>query len=100
MAGSWPSRRPLRRAAGYQGVFPVKMDMSLWSPDEVAELTEIMRNERGDLTGYDIVVGGSFEAGRSRFEDYAWAGATWYVAGPGPGQSVAEVERAIEAGPG
>lgn len=99
VAGSWPNRRPLRRAARYQGVFPVKMDMSLWSPDEIEELTEIMRGERADLTGFDVVAGGSFEAGHDRSADYARAGATWYVAGPGPDQSAAEVERAIQAGP-
>lgn len=99
VAGMWPNRRPLRRAGGHQGVFPVKIDMTPWSREEVAELTAIMRRERGPDDDFAIVVGGSFEIEPELAAAHARAGATWYLAGPAADRSLEDVRRAIAAGP-
>jgi alkanesulfonate monooxygenase SsuD/methylene tetrahydromethanopterin reductase-like flavin-dependent oxidoreductase (luciferase family) len=99
VAASWANVRPLRRAARFQGVFPVKMDMSAWTPAEVEELTAIMRRERGDLEGFDVVVGSAIGAGRDTVQGYQRAGASWFIGGPDPGGAVDGLRAAIAAGP-
>jgi alkanesulfonate monooxygenase SsuD/methylene tetrahydromethanopterin reductase-like flavin-dependent oxidoreductase (luciferase family) len=98
VAAGWGTRRPIRRACRYQGVFPVKWDMTDWTPEEVSRLRDTIIEERGDTEDFDIVIGGSFEAGRTLETEYSEAGATWYLAGPGQGQSLEDLEAAISAG--
>ncbi|MEM9202319.1 MAG: LLM class flavin-dependent oxidoreductase [Actinomycetota bacterium] len=45
------ARKPVRRAAQYDGVFPIEMDA-----DRYARLIETITAERGDLDGFDIAV--------------------------------------------
>jgi len=99
VAGMWPNQRPLRRAAQHQGVYPVKMDMTPWTPDEVAELAAIIERERGHLDNFDIAIGWSVDAGRRLAADYSAAGATWFIAGPAPELSLQEVRAMIASGP-
>ena len=100
VAAEWPNRRPLRRAARFDGAFPVKMDLSDWTPDEVAALTTMMRADRGDVSGFEIVVGGSFEAGRALADSYGEAGATWYLASPDPDGTTDDLMATVAEGPG
>jgi len=66
------NRRPLRRAARYEGVFPVEVH----SPDLLAEVLAGIAEQRGDLTGYDVALGGSPGTDPAPFEA---AGATWWL---------------------
>ncbi|TCC61430.1 LLM class flavin-dependent oxidoreductase [Kribbella pittospori] len=51
--GGFPGKlKPLRRAARYDGYFPV----NLTSPDQLAESVAALESIRGDLTNYDIVI--------------------------------------------
>jgi alkanesulfonate monooxygenase SsuD/methylene tetrahydromethanopterin reductase-like flavin-dependent oxidoreductase (luciferase family) len=86
VATRWPHRRPLRRAARFQGVFPIDLP----GPEALAELC----SELG--AGYNYVV--TNPAGT---ESAPWieAGATWCLTGFGPQPSAAEVRAAIAAGP-
>jgi alkanesulfonate monooxygenase SsuD/methylene tetrahydromethanopterin reductase-like flavin-dependent oxidoreductase (luciferase family) len=87
VAARWPSRRPLKRAARYDGLFPIDMP----GPDALAELVA----EMGEVPdGYDFVV--TNPAGTDPAPWIA-AGATWCLTGFGPQPSVAEVEQAIDA---
>jgi len=97
VAAMWPNRRPMRRAARFEGVFPFKM--GTWSVDEVLHLASIMNDFRGDLEGFDLVISGSFLDGSEFGGEYADAGATWYLAVPRPGDTVDDVEAAIRRGP-
>jgi alkanesulfonate monooxygenase SsuD/methylene tetrahydromethanopterin reductase-like flavin-dependent oxidoreductase (luciferase family) len=67
--------RPLRRAARYDGVFPVDVD----SPDQLAELVASVAELRGPAaagTGYDVAI--AFPPGTDP-APYAAAGTTWWL---------------------
>lgn len=81
VAGMLPNRRPFRRAARYDGVFPIRADMRDLTPEEVATVADYVRQHRHDDELFDIVVGGSIEAD---FDAFKRAGATWYLVGPSP----------------
>lgn len=97
VGGMWPNPRPLQRSARFDGYFPVKMDMTAWTPGEVASIAERVRHHRGGLGDFDVVVGGGFDPGSVR--DLESAGATWYCAGPAGGEGVEELREAIGSGP-
>ena len=85
IAARWPNRRPVRRAARWDGLFPIDLP----GPEALAEL----REEVGDI---DLVV--TNPAGTD-VGPWAAAGATWCLTGFGPQPSRREVEAAIAAGP-
>jgi alkanesulfonate monooxygenase SsuD/methylene tetrahydromethanopterin reductase-like flavin-dependent oxidoreductase (luciferase family) len=86
VAAHWPHRRPLRRAARFQGLFPIDLP----GPEALAEL----RSELGE--GYDYAV--TFPAGEAS-APWVEAGATWCLVGFGPQPTAAAVRAAIAAGP-
>ena len=98
VGASWPKRKPLKRATRFQGVYPVKMDMSEWSTDEVAELAAITQR-LGAPESFDVVVGGALGANRASSTEYEQAGATWLVDGPPWGASLDDVRSMISVGP-
>lgn len=87
VAGRYGSRRPLRRAARFDGFFPInrRWDPSdLLTPAQLAEMIAVIRTERGDLHGFEIVTAGythssSREAVDSLIAPYAEVGATWWL---------------------
>jgi alkanesulfonate monooxygenase SsuD/methylene tetrahydromethanopterin reductase-like flavin-dependent oxidoreductase (luciferase family) len=84
---------PLRRAARWQGWFPVEIE----SPDEFAEGVATIADHRGGATEtFDFVI--APEAGHDA-NVWAEAGATWLLAGFGSHPDPAEVAAVIEAGP-
>jgi alkanesulfonate monooxygenase SsuD/methylene tetrahydromethanopterin reductase-like flavin-dependent oxidoreductase (luciferase family) len=98
VAGYYGKRKPVRRAARYQGFFPLGVD----HPEQLAEMVadlEALRREAGrDPTApYDVVVAlppGSDPA------PYAPAGATWWlVEFPWDAVSVDQVRAVIRDGP-
>ena len=92
VAGRWPNRRPVRRAARWDGLFPIDLP----GPDALAEMVADVRALRDGADGaYDIVV--TNPAGTAR-EPWEAAGATWCLTGFGPAPTEAEVAAAIEAG--
>jgi alkanesulfonate monooxygenase SsuD/methylene tetrahydromethanopterin reductase-like flavin-dependent oxidoreductase (luciferase family) len=95
IASRWPSRRPLRRAARWDGLFPIEMP----GPDELRELVAETAELRGpDAAGpFDIVV-----ENPPGTDPVPWeaAGATWCLTSFGQTPSEDEVRAAIDAGPG
>ena len=92
IASRWPSRRPLKRAARWDGMFPIELP----GPAELAELVaeaEALRDASGP---FDVVV-----ENPPGTDSAPWvqAGATWCLTGFGPQPTRAEVEQAIDAGP-
>ncbi len=90
VAGMWPNRAPLRRAARYDGVVPIKVDErglpAGLDPGELAEVVAYVHAHRAHGGPFDVVHGGSPEP--DAIADSAAAGATWYlpdvgVEGPG-----------------
>lgn len=72
LAGRWPYRRPLRRAARWDGVFLISQQ----SPNQLAEAVAIIAAERGDLDGFDIVVNTPYGDDPAPWKT---AGASWWL---------------------
>jgi alkanesulfonate monooxygenase SsuD/methylene tetrahydromethanopterin reductase-like flavin-dependent oxidoreductase (luciferase family) len=86
VAARYPNRRPLRRAARYEGVFPIDLP----GPDALRELLGELPRDRP----FDVVV--TLEDGH---DPQAWeqAGATWCLTGFGPQPDASAVRAAIDA---
>jgi alkanesulfonate monooxygenase SsuD/methylene tetrahydromethanopterin reductase-like flavin-dependent oxidoreductase (luciferase family) len=104
VAGRWPNRAPLARAARMQGCFPIFAgDPDFPDADDVAgvraELTRL-----GTPDDYDLAITGKMRRLESDERAKALAtaesnGVSWLLEGFGPGLSVAEFEAVVAAGP-
>ena len=110
IAGYWPNRRPMRRAAAWDGAVPLFTSaLHGHTPpvDEVRALADFIANQRGERSGepFDIVVGGVSDPTDSADQLAALrdAGATWWderqVQTNPDHYRAAAVLRRIEAGP-
>jgi alkanesulfonate monooxygenase SsuD/methylene tetrahydromethanopterin reductase-like flavin-dependent oxidoreductase (luciferase family) len=94
VAGRWPNRRPVRRAARWDGFFPI----DLTAPADLAVLAAELRELRGDRDDpFDLVV--EIEPG-GEAQPWEDAGATWVLARIDSPPRLEEVRAAIDAGPG
>jgi alkanesulfonate monooxygenase SsuD/methylene tetrahydromethanopterin reductase-like flavin-dependent oxidoreductase (luciferase family) len=94
VAARWPNRRPLRRAARWDGLFPVDLP----GPDALAELVaDVEEMRKNGAAPFDLVV--TNPAGTD-LAPWAAAGATWCLTGFGHSPTEAEVRAAIGEGPG
>jgi len=85
VAGTWPKKRPFRRAARYDGAIAVAGDIaSSLSPDEVSNLVSYIQQFRTIDSSFDIVHFGE-TTGTNRAEDrdvvaaYEGIGLTWWI---------------------
>ena len=93
LASRWPNRRPVERAARWDGLFPIDLP----GPDALAELAADVQALRGpQAPRFDLVV---TNAAKVDPAPWAAAGATWCLTGFGPSPGLADVRAAIEAGP-
>ena len=85
--------KPIRRAARYDGYFPV----NLTSPDQVASAVAAVSAERGSLDGFDVVIALSPS---TDVRPYAAAGATWCLTDFDPAVlRLADVQAVVLSGP-
>jgi alkanesulfonate monooxygenase SsuD/methylene tetrahydromethanopterin reductase-like flavin-dependent oxidoreductase (luciferase family) len=97
VAGMLPNLRPFRRAARYDGVFPIRADMEDLTPTDLAGVARYVEEHRTAEGPFDVVVGGPFEADLIAMAE---AGTTWYLTGPSPaGASLEDTLAWISAGP-
>lgn len=83
---------PLRRAARFDGLFPIEP-----SPDELAAMLEVVRAARGgDLEGFDVAV---LDHEGVDLGALAQRGATWSMRRVVPGARRSEVAAMVAAGP-
>jgi len=107
VAGTWPNKGPFRRAARYEGVYPLadRNGMPvLITPQGVREVVAEVASQRPTMDGYEvsaaIVPTGDTDADRQQLREFADAGVTWAHIGPaGEGEAIEEVAGWIEAGP-
>lgn len=109
VAGTWPKRRPMERAARWDGVNPFTLDehgtYSNLGPDEIDGLRRFGAERRVDGVTWDIVVDAPvFAAARDgvalgQLRAMAMAGATWALENPSPDHDVDMVRAAIRSGP-
>lgn len=109
VGGVLPARKPLRRAARWQGYVPIAYDqhgLVRASVDQLAAATDVIRTERGSLDGYDVAVwaevaedpGGVL----AELPAYEEVGVTWWIESAEPGRDTdwyAGLTRRIAAGP-
>jgi alkanesulfonate monooxygenase SsuD/methylene tetrahydromethanopterin reductase-like flavin-dependent oxidoreductase (luciferase family) len=93
VAGRWPNRRPVRRAARWDGFFPIDLN----GPEDLAELAAELRALRADLKDpFDLVA--EIEPG-GEAEPWEAAGATWVLTRIDSRPRLDQVRAAIETGP-
>ncbi len=104
----WPRRAPLRRAARWDGVVPLKIGehgAETFTPDELSEIVRYVREQRGDDSPFDVITGGpppwagGFDL-PAAISEYADAGLTWWLSScDGEPGSFADLRGRILAGP-
>ncbi|MDQ2676603.1 MAG: LLM class flavin-dependent oxidoreductase [Actinomycetota bacterium] len=93
VASRWPKRKPLRRAARWDGLFPIELP----EPDALRELAAEVRGLRADPDEpFDLVA--EVDPGGDPVP-WAEAGATWVVDQFGQTPRESEVRAVIAAGP-
>ena len=95
VAARWPNRRPLRRAAHWDGLFPIELP----GPEALGELArEVsdLRAEAGSAQPFDLIVELPVDSDPDPWEA---AGATWILTEFGVGAREKDVRAAIEAAP-
>jgi alkanesulfonate monooxygenase SsuD/methylene tetrahydromethanopterin reductase-like flavin-dependent oxidoreductase (luciferase family) len=93
VAGRYPNRRPLRRAARWDGFFPIEMP----GPEALAEMRDQLDDMRADgAAEFDLIV--EIDPGDDP-GPWAEAGATWVLTDFGRQPRVDEVRATIDAGP-
>lgn len=88
MGGTWPNKRPIYRAAKYDGYFPDAVVASV-SPQDWVKIQDLMASKRGnvsdfDLGQYGVTPGGDTAAAYNIVAAYEVVGVTWWVEGISP----------------
>jgi alkanesulfonate monooxygenase SsuD/methylene tetrahydromethanopterin reductase-like flavin-dependent oxidoreductase (luciferase family) len=89
-AARWPNRRPLRRAARWDGLFPIDLP----GPEALAELAAEITELRGSLDGFELVA--EHPPGTDP-DPWIAAGATWALTGFDFDATEAEVREAVDS---
>ncbi len=114
LAATWPIRAPFRRAARWDGVWPLRRTpdgttMTL-APDDIRGILDVIAEERAAAgrpvtDPFDILIHGVTPAGdpaeaTAIVRPYAEAGATWWTERINPSRgSLEQMRRRIAAGP-
>ena len=105
LGGTWPSVKPFRRAAKWDGVMPIAknaMEGGNLSPSEIADVKRFIRDQWDEDKPYDIArVGSTANSDDSSIvSEYAAVGATWWLEARDPwGTSQDELIERIRSGP-
>ncbi|MGI9057527.1 MAG: LLM class flavin-dependent oxidoreductase [Ktedonobacteraceae bacterium] len=103
IAGFWPNKKPIRRAAKFDGVFPLMRERAL-TPDDFREIIDSTRVQRTQASHFDVVVGGQ-TSGTNKAQDaaqvasFAEVGATWWIESFYPHHTLEQVRERIQQGP-
>ncbi len=73
------ARKPVMRAARYDGLFPIEV-----SEEDLVAMLDIVRSERGTLDGFDVIVKPTDDVSYGRLVEL---GVTWAITGPAPGDT-------------
>jgi alkanesulfonate monooxygenase SsuD/methylene tetrahydromethanopterin reductase-like flavin-dependent oxidoreductase (luciferase family) len=106
LAGGWPKRKPLRRAAQWDGIYLMTVNQvtgELLTPEEISEIVAYLKANREGNGPFDIAVNGETPAdprkGAEIVRPYYEAGATWWVEYEASRQSFEEYRKRIRQGP-
>jgi alkanesulfonate monooxygenase SsuD/methylene tetrahydromethanopterin reductase-like flavin-dependent oxidoreductase (luciferase family) len=85
LAGVWPHRKPLRRAATFDGLYIASEQVTgePLTPADLHEAVAYVRSQRQDDAALDVAFAGVSEAATAAtvIQPYAQAGATWWLEG-------------------
>jgi alkanesulfonate monooxygenase SsuD/methylene tetrahydromethanopterin reductase-like flavin-dependent oxidoreductase (luciferase family) len=81
VAATWPSKKPLRRAARWDGVVPIAANGVEIEASGLRSIAGYMKEQRGGDAGFDLVKIGQTKDPHdtARVEACAEAGATWWL---------------------
>ncbi len=108
IAGKWPNRAPFRRAARWDGVFPMKVGDEQMTPDDVREVVGYVGEYLPGDRPFDVSIflGGMVDRSGlapGLIEEFGRAGVTWLHDGPSFGDAtddgVAALRHHIRMGP-
>jgi alkanesulfonate monooxygenase SsuD/methylene tetrahydromethanopterin reductase-like flavin-dependent oxidoreductase (luciferase family) len=107
VGGYWPHKRPMRRAAQWDGVFPLQTGLGskkMVSLNTIKEITGYVRRNRPDDRDFDLVHWGLSTGDPPQDQDiiipYMDAGVTWWLENLYPGRgSVKQMRERIRNGP-
>jgi alkanesulfonate monooxygenase SsuD/methylene tetrahydromethanopterin reductase-like flavin-dependent oxidoreductase (luciferase family) len=104
LAGTWPGTKPFRRAAQWDGVFPLSKDDEPLQPDDYRALLAYIHEHRQSNAPFDTVHGGmspgdSSDKAAEMIGPYAEAGVTWWLEAFWAEATMEEVRKRIEQGP-
>jgi alkanesulfonate monooxygenase SsuD/methylene tetrahydromethanopterin reductase-like flavin-dependent oxidoreductase (luciferase family) len=106
LAGGWPNRKPLQRAARWDGIYLMTVNQTtgkLLTPEEVQEINAYIKTYRPGVEPFDVAINGELPAnpdeGAEMILAYSEAGATWWIEYEGSAQSFEEYQTRIRRGP-
>jgi alkanesulfonate monooxygenase SsuD/methylene tetrahydromethanopterin reductase-like flavin-dependent oxidoreductase (luciferase family) len=107
VGGMWPHRPAFRRAARWDGVYPIAVGpdggFTDMTPEVLAEVVAFVRSHRESAAPFDVAAGGSSYPGHESAPPsaFAEAGATWWMEGLGwpPDLPLQAWEEFVAAGP-
>jgi alkanesulfonate monooxygenase SsuD/methylene tetrahydromethanopterin reductase-like flavin-dependent oxidoreductase (luciferase family) len=105
VGGTWPLKKPFRRAAQWDGVCPLGKD-HMMTRGEIAEMLAYIREQRTTEGPYpyEVILGGrSYEKGnaeaREMLAEYESAGVTWWFEGFDWTNPIEQVHEVVRKGP-
>lgn len=105
LGGGYPNKAPFKRAAKFDGVFPINPDYpNPLTPEMLLRVLKIIRNARGGLSNYIVMVNGETadesEKEASKVKKYLDAGANWWLEDlSGLRGGIEENIKRVQAGP-
>jgi alkanesulfonate monooxygenase SsuD/methylene tetrahydromethanopterin reductase-like flavin-dependent oxidoreductase (luciferase family) len=93
-AATWPARRPLRRAARWDGVVPI----GTLTPENVADLVAFVAEHRESSEPFAVALPSDETASRD-LAAYADAGVTWWLAAIRPFDALDASRALVDSGP-
>jgi alkanesulfonate monooxygenase SsuD/methylene tetrahydromethanopterin reductase-like flavin-dependent oxidoreductase (luciferase family) len=103
VAGIWPHKKPFRRAARFDGVYPQMSGRAL-TPEDFREILTFIQTRRTQTTPFEVLAygltsGNDNAADAAHVAALAQAGATWWLEHFAPEQTVEQVRNRIQQGP-
>jgi alkanesulfonate monooxygenase SsuD/methylene tetrahydromethanopterin reductase-like flavin-dependent oxidoreductase (luciferase family) len=84
VAGFWPHKAPMRRAAKWDGVIPLLDPGRLMKPEDLSKIVEFVRSIRSSNESFDVVniswtTGVNRKRDSEKVRSFAEAGMTWWL---------------------
>lgn len=105
VSAHWPFKRPLKRAARWDGVLPRQWNAGPITPQVIVEIADYIIRHRNseqpfDIIKYGLTEGKDFFYDRTMVQEYESAGATWWIEEIYSTRgNISQIHKRIAAGP-